>query len=109
MDQRRINRITVLLLALGLGSAAAIYLLAPRPPEDPWPDDPRGHRMYVRQLTMYGGKGNVVSAEFLDWFGGLWHGRNLAGTVAVLTVVAAGAFRFAATPPAGPAAKPAAR
>ena len=33
-----------------------------------------------------------------EWFDGLWHGKQLAFTVAVLTVIAAGAFKFFATP-----------
>ena len=33
-----------------------------------------------------------------DWFAGLWYGKNLAFTIAVLTVVAALVYRFFATP-----------
>ena len=109
MSPRQINSRSLWLLALGFGAAAAIYFLAPEPVEDELLNDPRAERKYHRELAMYGGKANVVSVEFMDWFGGLWQGRNLAGTVAVLTVVATWGFRFVATPPAGPVDKPAAQ
>jgi hypothetical protein len=38
-----------------------------------------------------GGKFAVLTAEFNDWFASLWHGRALAGTVAVLAVAIAAA------------------
>ena len=108
MTRRKTNHITILLLVLGLGSALAVFLCAPpEEPGDPLLGDPRALRKYHRELAMYGGKANVVSVEFMDWFGGLWHGRNLAGTVVVLTVVATWGFRFVATPPVGPVDKPA--
>ena len=103
MSPRKINFISLGLLLVGLGSAVAIYVLAAPPDDDPLLADPRADRKYKRELAMYGGKANVVSVEFMDWFGGLWQGRNLAGTVAVLTVVATVGFRFVAAPPAGPA------
>ncbi len=36
-----------------------------------------------------GGKANVLTTEFRDWFGSLWHGRKLAYTVAFLAVAGA--------------------
>jgi hypothetical protein len=39
---------------------------------------------YEVQMEQIGGKGNVVAAEFRQWCAGLWHGRNLAYTLAVL-------------------------
>jgi hypothetical protein len=96
VSRRKINIITSLLLGLGLGAALVIFLAAP--PEttdgDSLRNDPRAQRLYQRQLAMYGGKANVLSAEFLEWFDGLWCGRTLAGTVSVLTVTGALAFRF---------------
>lgn len=40
------------------------------------------------QLERIGGKFAVMSAQIGNWFDGLWIGRNLAGTLAVLTGVA---------------------
>ena len=100
MSQRRTNRISVLLLLLGFGSALAIYFLAPpEAPENPLLNDPRAERKYHRELAMYGGKGNVVAAEFIEWFEGRWHGRTLAFTVAVLTVATTLGYRFVAVRP----------
>lgn len=104
MTRRQINTRSLWLLALGLSAAAAIYCLAPEPFEDPLLNDPRAERKYRRELAMYGGKANVVSAEFMDWFAGLWRGPALGGTVAVITVAGVLFFRFVATPPAGPRA-----
>jgi len=100
VSPQKINRLTVLLLALGLGSALAIYVLAAPAATDPMRDDPLRQKRYNRELAMYGGKANVVSAELIDWFGGLWQGRALAGTVAALTLGGAWLFRIVATPPA---------
>ncbi len=96
-DQQKINRISAGLLLVGLGSAVLIYAFAPvETSDDPWRTDPLNQRRYTRQMQVIGGKANLLSADFIDWFAGLWHGRNLAGTVAVLTVVATGGYRFVA-------------
>ena len=47
----------------------------------------------------------MLSAELIDGFDALWHGRPLACTVAVLTLAGTWAYRFMATLPA-PAAGP---
>jgi len=97
LTRRKINRVSVGLLLLGLGGAGLIYAFAPlEVPEDPWRTDPLGQRRYSRQMQVMGGKANLISAEFIDWFAGRWHGRNLAGTVAVLTVAVTGGYRFVA-------------
>lgn len=95
MEPRRINRISLVLLALGLGAAAYLYL---RPPAEP--ADPLGNllmqKKHLHELRVMGGTANVTMAEFQAWFVGLWRGRALAGTVAVITVFLALAFRFVA-------------
>jgi hypothetical protein len=45
-------------------------------------------------MEMVGGTANLVASDITDWLTGLWHGRTLAYTLAVLTVVAAYAFFF---------------
>jgi len=40
------------------------------------------------ELERYGGKANVLATDIQQWFTGLWHGRHLAYTLAVLTVAA---------------------
>jgi hypothetical protein len=104
MNRQKMNRITSGLLLLGLGGALAIYLTAAPEVVDPLLGDPMANKKYMRELRVMGGQGNVLAAEFQDWFGGLWQGRELAGTVAVITVGVVLVFRFVATfPPAAPA------
>ncbi len=97
MTRQRINRISVLLLVLGLGSALIIFLAAG--PEQDDPNDPLATKKYRREMQVIGGKANLVADDFQNWFAGLWQGRALAGTVVVLTVGATLAFRFIALPP----------
>jgi hypothetical protein len=97
MGRRQIRDVTVMLLALGLGGALTIYFTAGPTPADPLDYDPMDSKKYLRQLELYGGKANVLSVEFQQWFSGLWHGRTLAATIAVLTVLLAFAFWFVAS------------
>jgi hypothetical protein len=86
------------ILVLGFAAAVVIYLTAQPPPENPLGYDPLDTKKYLHDLEVYGGKANVIAAQFREWFDGLWHGKQLAFTVAVITVIAAGAFKFFATP-----------
>jgi len=88
LSRQSVNRFTVLLL----------------PPEEPNPlGNPMDSGKYLNDLKAIGGEANVLSAQFQDWFAGLWHGPALARTVAVLTVGVTLMFRFLTLPP-GPAA-----
>jgi hypothetical protein len=49
----------------------------------------RATRDYQGQMELIGGKANVLASEVQEWFSGLWHGRNLAYTLAVITLAAA--------------------
>jgi len=55
-------------------------------------------RQVVHDMEVYGGRANVLADDFREWFAGLWRGRALAGTVAVLTVFMALVYRFFAAP-----------
>ena len=104
MTRQKTNRITLLLLLLGFGGALAIYVMATPETVDPLLGDPMTTKKYLRELRVIGGQGNVLAAEFQDWFAGLWHGQALAGTVAVLTAGVTLVFRFVATHPGSLAA-----
>ena len=95
LEARRINRISAGLLVIGLGAAAYLHF---RPPSEA--ADPLGNllrqKKHMHGLRVMGGTANVTMAEFQAWFAGLWRGRALAGTVAVLTVLLTLAFRFVA-------------
>ncbi len=99
MNRPLAKRITLLVLVIGWASAVAIYFLAEAPRQNPLGYDPLTDKKYVRELQVYGGKANVMSAELMQWFEGLWHGKSLAGTVAVITAIVAWIFWFVATHP----------
>jgi len=88
----RIRQLTALLLAAGLGAALAIYLAAAPQAANPLGYEPMNTKKYLRDLELYGGKVNVLATEFMGWWNDRWQGRNLATTVACLTVLTAGGF-----------------
>ncbi len=92
-----VKAVTAAVLVVGLLSALVIYVTARPVPGNPL-GEPEDSRKYLRDMEVYGGKANVLAAEVRSWFSGLWHGRNLAFTVAVLTILAALAFLFLAMP-----------
>ena len=94
---RRIHQLTALLLAAGLAATALIHALTPPTPPNPLGYEATDSKKYLRDLELYGGKVNVLATEFMGWWNDRWHGRNLAVTVAVLTLVGAGGFAFGAT------------
>jgi hypothetical protein len=93
----RLRRLTAGLLATGLGAATLIYITATPPAPNPLGYEPENTKRYLRQLEVVGGKANVVGTEFQRWFEGLWQGRQLAFTVAWLTVLLTAAFWFLST------------
>jgi len=93
----RIRQLTALLLAAGLGTALAIHLTAAPPAPNPLGYEPMNTKKYLRDLEIYGGKVNVLATEFMGWWNDRWQGRNLATTLACLTVLAAGGFWLLAT------------
>jgi hypothetical protein len=97
-----LRRVALAIVAAGFVAAAVIFFAAGPEPENPLGYDPMDTKLYLHDLEVYGGTANVLAAEFREWFSGLWHGRNLAGTVVVLSVLAALALRFIAArlPPA---------
>jgi len=104
MRWQRFDRSTVLrttslaILIAGLAAAIVIYANAGPAPDYPLGSDPEDSKVYLRQLELYGGKANVLGVELRQWFDGLWHGRSLAFTVAVLAALVAAGFRLAAIP-----------
>ena len=92
--QTRLYLISAIILLVGLGSAILIYLTAE--------NDSYGilgyedSKTYIHDLELYGGKANVLASEFMRWFGGLWHGKSLAFTVACITIFISFGFFFVA-------------
>jgi len=104
MRWQRLDRSAVLrtisaaILIGGLAAAVVIYANAVPPPEIPFGAEPEDSKQYLRQLELYGGKANVLGVEIREWFDGLWHGKHLAFTVAILAALLAAGFRLAAIP-----------
>ena len=96
--RRGIARLTGAILLVGLGSAAVIFLLAAPASTNPLGYEPLQSKRYVHDLEVYGGTCNVLAEEFRGWFMGLWQGRRLALTVAVITVATVLLIRFVAAP-----------
>jgi hypothetical protein len=85
--QTRLYLCSAVIMLVGLGAAAVVYLAAGDVPEGVPDFDIEGSRKSLRDLELYGGKANVLVAEFMAWFGGLWQGKSLAYTIASITVV----------------------
>lgn len=85
-----------LALVAGVVAGLAIYIAASRrPPAD---DELPETKAYLRQLEVYGGQANVLATEIREGFAGLWHGKPLGITVAVLGVLLCAGLRFVADP-----------
>jgi hypothetical protein len=97
IGSRQIRKIALMILALGLGSAIAIYFTIGPPQPNPLGFDPTDTKKYLREMEVYGGQANVFAAEIQEWFSGLWHGKTLAFTVATLTALLAAAIGFVAS------------
>jgi hypothetical protein len=86
--QMRLYRAGILILLLGLGSALFIYFTTAPAPNDNAIDLFQYSKMYARDLELIGGKANVLADELFRWLGGLWHGKALAYTIAVISIAA---------------------
>lgn len=82
--QRVLRFMGIIILAVGLGSAACIYWNASD--ADDATDSLTKRDVY--QLEKLGGKELVLSIQLQEWFSSLWHGRRLALTVACASITA---------------------
>ena len=99
MRRQTIHSLTLLIAVVGFGIALAIYLTHKPEVFDPLTYNPQEQKMYDQQLQMIGGKATVVTNDFRNWFASIWHGRALAGTISVLTIIAILTFRYIALHP----------
>ena len=83
------DRVPAGILLIGLAMALVIYVGA-GPPSDVAAERAEDSKRYLRQMEVYGGTANVLASQAREWFSGLWQGRRLAFTVAVLSGLAAG-------------------
>jgi hypothetical protein len=96
-QKKHYQTVTVLILLIGLGSSAVVYLTADKEPERDVFYDYQHSKKYKHELELYGGKANVIANDFAGWFGGLWQGRSLALTIAVLTIILSGGYYYIAS------------
>lgn len=91
-----INLISAIILLVGLGTAVYIYKSADMDASGVlgyqiiggtvYPIMPENTKIYRHDLEVYGGKAAVLADEFRRWFIGLWHGKSLAFTIALITI-----------------------
>lgn len=84
---RRFRLAGLISLVGGLGFGLFVHLTTPESVVSPVSLDRL--KVQERQLEIIGGKFAVEAARFQAWFDGLWVGRNLGLTVAVIGVVVA--------------------
>jgi hypothetical protein len=79
--------ISYVTFSLGIIISAVIYFTAGPPAEHPFGYNPMTTKLFLRELELFGGKGNILAAEFREWFVGLWQGKNLSYSIACITVI----------------------
>lgn len=85
----RIHYWGVAMLLVGLTSAALIYIFAAGDGGSDAAGEIASGRSYEYNIERIGGMAAVYAARLNRWLAGLWHGRPLAYTVAVLAVAIA--------------------
>lgn len=85
---------TLAIVLAGSTAAAGAYLAATLGPQEPDAASRLETKQYRHDLEVFGGKANLLAADFLEWYDGLWHGTNLAVTIGFLTAVSAGTVRL---------------
>ncbi len=102
--------LSAIILIAGLFAAALIYRSAVDAERNAlgyvqgdgtsYPVTPEDSKKYLRDMELYGGKANVLADELRRWFSGLWHGKSLAYTVAVISILLAlGVYGAGRLPP----------
>jgi hypothetical protein len=99
--QKSMYVLSALILFLGLAGAGAIYVVVPDDFDGAtgyevvngvaYPVVTGDSKRYRHDLERYGGKMAVITDEFGNWFAGLWHGKSLAYSVAVVSIALSGA------------------
>ena len=83
----RFRLISYIIFSVGILISAVVYVTASPPMEKPFGYDPLNTKVFLRQLELFGGRSNIMAAELMEWFVGLWQGKNLSYTIACITVI----------------------
>lgn len=105
-----LNLIGIIILLVGLGGAAWIYITAGNDANgvlgyeiiggQAYSISPEDSKMYRHDLELFGGKAAVFADQFNRWFAGLWHRKSLAFIVAFIAIFTSlVVFYFANRPP----------
>jgi hypothetical protein len=86
--------ISYVIFGVGIFISVVIYITARPPMEHPFGYDPLHTKTFLRELELYGGKGNIMAAQFREWFSGLWQGKDLSYTIASITVIISMILRY---------------
>jgi hypothetical protein len=86
--------ISYVIFGAGIATSVVIYVTAGPPMGHPFGFNPLHTKLYLRELELFGGRGNIMAAEFMEWFVGLWQGKNLSYTIACITVIISILLRF---------------
>ena len=95
---RRRKVVVAATLILGFSAAVAIWIAAGTGGTNSLGNPADSSKKYLREMEVYGGKANLMATDVREWFDSLWHGRRLAVTVAVLSLLLAGFLFLALTP-----------
>jgi hypothetical protein len=86
--------ISYIIFGVGIFVSVVIFVTARPPMEHPFGYDPLHTKTFLRELELYGGKGNIMAAQFREWFVGLWQGKDLSYTIAGITVIISMILRY---------------
>ena len=91
---RRLNVAGIVVLAAGLVASATVFVLAePDPAADPALQadtlsmSHKTSKKVEMQMEQQGGKASVEMSNFIEWLLTFFHGRALAGTIGVLSLL----------------------
>jgi hypothetical protein len=104
--KKRLHRICLVILGVGLCAAVLVYLFAAEVPEDSvgyvvvngtaYPISAGDSRKYRREVERFGGKAALAFDDFNRWFTELWRGKALARTLAWISILMSlGIYLFA--------------
>jgi hypothetical protein len=85
-NKTRLYVSALLVFALGLGAALAIYITADEREASAAMDEMVSSKPYQHELQRFGGKAAVLFDEFNRWFAALWQGKALGVTLAWISV-----------------------
>ena len=102
LEPRHLRLLAYAMGALGLCLAIFVYATATLTPPNPLGYDLFDSKKYLRDLEMYGGKINILAVELRQWLASLWHGKPLAYTIAVLTLLLSSLVWLLGAPSAAP-------